>query len=134
MSVTTLIVAAGRGARAAAGDAPPKQYCPIGGVPMIARTIAAFAAHPRIDDILVVIHPDDETLYQAASKPFSGRLRKPIPGGARRQDSVRAGLEALASAAPSSVLIHDAARPFVPAELIDRGFHCRLGVCAARDV
>jgi 2-C-methyl-D-erythritol 4-phosphate cytidylyltransferase/2-C-methyl-D-erythritol 2,4-cyclodiphosphate synthase len=87
---------------------------------MIARTIAAFAAHPRIDDILVVIHPDDETLYQAASKPFSGRLRKPIPGGARRQDSVRAGLEALASAAPSSVLIHDAARPFVPAELIDR--------------
>ena len=120
MSVTTLIVAAGKGARATGGAAPPKQYRPIGGVPMIARTIAAFAAHPRIDDILVVIHPDDETLYQAASKPFSGRLRKPIPGGARRQDSVRAGLEALASAAPSSVLIHDAARPFVPAELIDR--------------
>ena len=120
MSVAALIVAAGRGARAAGGDAPPKQYCPIGGVPMIARTIAAFAAHPRVDDILVVIHPDDETLYQAASQPFSGRLRKPIAGGARRQDSVRAGLEALASAAPSSVLIHDAARPFVPAELIDR--------------
>ncbi len=119
VSVTTLIVAAGRGARATGGDAPPKQYRPIGGVPMIARTIAAFAAHPRIDDILVVIHPDDETLYQAASQPFSGRLRRPIAGGARRQDSVRAGLEALASAAPSSVLIHDAARPFVPAELID---------------
>jgi 2-C-methyl-D-erythritol 4-phosphate cytidylyltransferase/2-C-methyl-D-erythritol 2,4-cyclodiphosphate synthase len=87
---------------------------------MIARTIATFAAHPGVDEILVVIHPDDETLYLAASHPFAGRLRKAVPGGARRQDSVRAGLEALASEAPSSVLIHDAARPFVDAELITR--------------
>ncbi len=61
-----------------------------------------------------------QALYAAASQPYAGRLRKAVPGGARRQDSVRAGLEALASDPPSSVLIHDAARPFVSAELISR--------------
>ena len=116
-----LIVAAGRGSRAAAGARRPKQYWPIGGAPMLARTIAAFAGHPRIDDVLVVIHPEDEALYRAASAPYArAPCAGPVAGGARRQDLVRAGLEALASIAPSSVLIHDAARPFVPAELIDR--------------
>jgi len=120
VSVAALIVAAGRGSRAGHAQDRPKQYCSIGGVPMIAKTIAAFAGHRRIDDILVVIHPDDEALYRAASEPFARRLRNPVAGGARRQDSVCAGLEALASAAPASVLIHDAARPFVPQDLIDR--------------
>ena len=86
---------------------------------MIARSIAAFASHPRVEDILVVIHPDDEALYAAASIPYAN-LRPPVQGGARRQDSVRAGLEALAADAPSSVLIHDAARPFVDVALITR--------------
>lgn len=120
MSVAALIVAAGRGARAAGEAGRPKQYCPIGGVPMLARSIAAFAAHPGVDDILVVIHPDDAALYAAASQDFAQRLRRAVPGGARRQDSVRAGLEALAGEAPARVLIHDAARPFVTAELISR--------------
>jgi 2-C-methyl-D-erythritol 4-phosphate cytidylyltransferase/2-C-methyl-D-erythritol 2,4-cyclodiphosphate synthase len=73
-----------------------------------------------VDDILVVIHPDDEALYQAASRPFAARLREAVTGGVRRQDSVCAGLEALGRDAPSSVLIHDAARPFVKPELITR--------------
>jgi 2-C-methyl-D-erythritol 4-phosphate cytidylyltransferase / 2-C-methyl-D-erythritol 2,4-cyclodiphosphate synthase len=120
VTVAVLIVAAGRGARATRAPGLPKQYCPIGGVPIVARAIAAFAEHPRVDDILVVIHADDETLYRAASEPFAPRLRQPVQGGARRQDSVRAGLEALAAAPPSSVLIHDAARPFVKPELISR--------------
>jgi 2-C-methyl-D-erythritol 4-phosphate cytidylyltransferase / 2-C-methyl-D-erythritol 2,4-cyclodiphosphate synthase len=120
MSVTALIVAAGRGARAASESGRPKQYCRLGGIPMLERTIGAFAAHPSVDDILVVIHPDDTPLYQAASRPFAARLRAPVSGGALRQDSVRAGLEALAAAAPASVLIHDAARPFVDAPLITR--------------
>ena len=119
MSVAALIVAAGRGSRAA-GAGGPKQYWPIGGAPMLTRAIAAFAGHPRIDDILVVIHPEDEALYRAASVPHAARLRDPVAGGARRQNSVRAGLEAFTNRAPSSVLIHDAARPFVPAALIDR--------------
>jgi 2-C-methyl-D-erythritol 4-phosphate cytidylyltransferase / 2-C-methyl-D-erythritol 2,4-cyclodiphosphate synthase len=120
VSVSALIVAAGRGARAASESGRPKQYCRIGGVPMLERTIGAFAAHALIDDILVVIHPDDVPLYEAASSSFAARLRPAVPGGSRRQDSVRAGLEALTRGAPSSVLIHDAARPFVDAPLISR--------------
>jgi 2-C-methyl-D-erythritol 4-phosphate cytidylyltransferase/2-C-methyl-D-erythritol 2,4-cyclodiphosphate synthase len=119
VSVAALIVAAGRGVRAAE-EGLPKQYRPIGGVSMLARTIASFAEHPHIADILVVIHPDDQALYQAASNPFAGRLRQAVRGGAKRQDSVRAGLEALAAEPPSFVLIHDAARPFVTPQLIDR--------------
>ena len=120
MSVAALIVAAGRGARAASEHGGPKQYRPVGGMPIITRAIAAFAEHPGVDDIVVVIHPDDEPLYRAASQPFAQRLRPAVRGGARRQDSVHAGLEALAGAAPSSVLIHDAARPFVKPDLISR--------------
>lgn len=121
MSVAALIVAAGRGTRAANHKPTiPKQYLPIGGEPMLARTIGAFTGHPRIDDVLVVIHPEDAALYAHAAGPFAGRLREPVPGGALRQASVRAGLEALGSQAPDRVLIHDAARPFVDADLIDR--------------
>ena len=120
MSVAALIVAAGRGARAVGETGCPKQYCRIGGVPMITRSIGVFAAHPSVSDILVVIHPDDAALYEAASGQFAGLLRKAVPGGATRQDSVRAGLEALAAAGPACVLIHDAARPFVDAPLITR--------------
>jgi 2-C-methyl-D-erythritol 4-phosphate cytidylyltransferase/2-C-methyl-D-erythritol 2,4-cyclodiphosphate synthase len=121
MSVTALIVAAGRGVRAA-GPKPmiPKQYLPVGGVPMLTRAIAAFAGHPKVDDVIVVIHPEDSGLYEAASDIFSSRLRSPVAGGAERQDSVRAGLEALAANPPDRVLIHDAARPFVDAGLIGR--------------
>jgi 2-C-methyl-D-erythritol 4-phosphate cytidylyltransferase/2-C-methyl-D-erythritol 2,4-cyclodiphosphate synthase len=120
MNVAALIVAAGRGVRASSEGNRPKQYCQIGGAPMLERTIAAFAEHPRVDDILVVIHPDDVALYETASRPFATRLQAAVPGGGRRQDSVRAGLEALADRAPASVLIHDAARPFVDAPLISR--------------
>lgn len=120
MRVAALIVAAGRGARAASDAQQPKQYCPIGGEAMLTRTIGAFATHPSVDDILVVIHPDDVPLYEAASAPFAGRLLAPVVGGARRQDSVRAGLEALGAQEPDAVLIHDAARPFVDADLIGR--------------
>jgi 2-C-methyl-D-erythritol 4-phosphate cytidylyltransferase / 2-C-methyl-D-erythritol 2,4-cyclodiphosphate synthase len=119
VSVAALIVAAGRGARASESGCP-KQYRPIGGVPMITRAIGAFASHPNIDDVLVVIHPDDANLYAEASQPFSKRLRDAVTGGATRQDSVRAGLEALTSDAPGSVLIHDAARPFVDQSIVTR--------------
>jgi 2-C-methyl-D-erythritol 4-phosphate cytidylyltransferase/2-C-methyl-D-erythritol 2,4-cyclodiphosphate synthase len=120
VSVAALIVAAGRGTRAADGPGRPKQYRPIGGVPVLARSIDAFATHQRISEILVVIDPDHARFYEDATRSFAERLRPPVPGGARRQDSVRAGLEALAQDAPAAVLIHDAARPFVDRALIDR--------------
>ena len=121
MSVTALIVAAGRGVRAAGRKSMiPKQYRPVGGVPMLTRAIAAFAGHPSVDDVIVVIQPEDSGLYQGASQSFSSRLRPPVAGGAERQDSVRSGLEALAANPPDRVLIHDAARPFVEPSLITR--------------
>jgi 2-C-methyl-D-erythritol 4-phosphate cytidylyltransferase/2-C-methyl-D-erythritol 2,4-cyclodiphosphate synthase len=98
----------------------PKQYLPLGGVPMLTRAIAAFAGHPSVDDVIVVIQPEDGGLYESASQSFSSRLRPPVAGGAERQDSVRSGLEALAANPPDRVLIHDAARPFVEPSLITR--------------
>ncbi len=121
MSTAVVIVAAGRGTRASeAGDALPKQYRRLAGVPVLTRTLGAFARHPAIAGIVSVIHPEDRDHYDAAAAPFAGRLLAPVPGGATRQESVLAGLEALHSESPASVLIHDAARPFVSAGVIDR--------------
>jgi len=115
-----LIVAAGRGARAARGDGdPPKQYADLAGRPVLARTIAAFETVAAVTSISVVIHPDDRSLYDACVRDC-GRLTPPVLGGARRQDSVRLGLEALACDAPDLVLIHDAARPLVAPAVIAR--------------
>lgn len=119
MRVAALIVAAGRGTRAAAASIP-KQYRMLGGQPVLARTIRALAADARIETIQVVIHPDDRALYDACCSTLDAPLRKPVHGGATRQESVRAGLNALADVNPDTVLIHDAARPFVDLGTIAR--------------
>ncbi len=119
MQVSVLIVAAGRGTRAA-GSALPKQYRQLGGKPVLTHAIEAFASHPAVNAIQVVIHSDDRALYDACCAGLHAPLREPISGGAMRQDSVRAGLQALAALDPDAVLIHDAARPLIEADLIDR--------------
>jgi 2-C-methyl-D-erythritol 4-phosphate cytidylyltransferase / 2-C-methyl-D-erythritol 2,4-cyclodiphosphate synthase len=111
-----LIVAAGRGVRV--GGALPKQYCLIGGRPILRRTLDAFLAHPSIDRSLVVIADGDDRYDNIA--PHNDRLLPPATGGKTRQESVRAGLQALSDHRPRHVLIHDAARPFVSADLIHR--------------
>ncbi len=118
MRIAALIVAAGRGRRASTDV--PKQYVPIGGRSVLQKTIDAFAADRAVNDIQVVIHPDDAEIYEAGLARRPGILRAPVLGGASRQASVHAGLEALANCAPDVVLIHDAARPFVSAGVIDR--------------
>jgi 2-C-methyl-D-erythritol 4-phosphate cytidylyltransferase/2-C-methyl-D-erythritol 2,4-cyclodiphosphate synthase len=115
--VTAVIVAAGRGHRAR-GDIP-KQYRSLAGTPAIRATLCAFSRHPAIDLVQAVIHPHDEGFFHAASEGL-GKLLQPVAGGATRQNSVRAGLEALAAHAPDLVLIHDAARPFLSGALINR--------------
>jgi 2-C-methyl-D-erythritol 4-phosphate cytidylyltransferase / 2-C-methyl-D-erythritol 2,4-cyclodiphosphate synthase len=115
--VAAVIVAAGRGYRA--GGDMPKQYRALAGEPVIRPTLAAFLSHPQIDAVQPVIHPDDEAIFQAATAGLE-RLLPAVPGGATRQASVRAGLEALRAAAPDLVLIHDAARPFLSTDLISR--------------
>src|SRR5215472_14124589 len=116
-TVAAVIVAAGRGERA--GASVPKQYRLIAGEPMIRATLRAFLAHPHIGFVQPVINPNDGDSYQQAIANLQNLL-PPVAGGATRQASVRAGLEALAARAPALVLIHDAARPFVSADLIDR--------------
>ena len=115
--VAAVIVAAGRGYRA--GGNMPKQYRALAGEPVIRPTLAAFLGHPQIDAVQPVIHPDDEPIFRAATAGLQ-RLLPPVPGGATRQASVRAGLEALRAAGPDLVLIHDAARPFLTSDLISR--------------
>ena len=116
--MAVVIVAAGRGDRAGSAGGP-KQYRWIGGKPILLRTLEVFARHRAIGSIVAVIHPDDQLLFTEAVGPVKERVTA-IIGGATRQDSVRLGLEALQGASPHTVLIHDAARPFADAALIDR--------------
>jgi 2-C-methyl-D-erythritol 4-phosphate cytidylyltransferase/2-C-methyl-D-erythritol 2,4-cyclodiphosphate synthase len=115
-SVAAVIVAAGRGFRA--GGNLPKQYRELAGEPVIRSSLSLFAWHGQIGAVQAVIHPDDRSAYEAAAKGL--RLLPPVPGGATRQASVRAGLQALSARAPDIVLIHDAARPFCSTELVSR--------------
>jgi 2-C-methyl-D-erythritol 4-phosphate cytidylyltransferase/2-C-methyl-D-erythritol 2,4-cyclodiphosphate synthase len=77
-----------------------------------------FCGHPQIFAVQPVLNPDDAAMFNQAVSDM--RYRSPANGGATRQASVHAGLEALASQLPDIVLIHDAARPFVTAALISR--------------
>jgi 2-C-methyl-D-erythritol 4-phosphate cytidylyltransferase/2-C-methyl-D-erythritol 2,4-cyclodiphosphate synthase len=119
VTTAAIIVAAGRGTRAKTGGGAPKQYLPLAGAPVLAYSLRTLTDHPRIDTAVVVYNPEDAEFYQAAAIPFQSRLRPPVAGGATRQMSVLAGLEALGDARPDRVLIHDAARPFLSAELVD---------------
>ena len=109
-----LIVAAGHGVRA--GEGPPKQYRRIAGIPVLRRTIQAFANHPSVDAIQVVITADHRSLYDDTTSGLA--IRPPVEGGDTRQASVLRGLESLAADDPRHVLIHDAARPLIAASTI----------------
>ena len=125
--VAAIVVAAGRGLRA--GGDLPKQYRRILGQPVIVPSIEAFARHQRISLVQPVIHPDDAALFSAATVGLD--LLPPVSGGATRQASVRAGLEALAGGKPDIVLVHDAARPFVSPALITRAIEAATETGAA---
>mgnify|MGYP001764793252 CR=1 FL=1 len=113
--VAAIVVAAGRGSRA--GEGAPKQYRMLAGQPVLRRSLAALAGHPRVSHVVAVIHPEDTAAFSEAAQGL-GAL--PVHGGETRQDSVRRGLEALADFAPDLVLIHDAARPLLMHDVIDR--------------
>jgi len=115
--VAAVVVAAGRGFRA--GGEGPKQYREIGGEPVIRSSLKGLAGHPDIAMVQPVIHPDDAGLFRTAARGLD--VLDPVFGGATRQASVRAGLEALSPRQPDLVLVHDAARPFASAALISRG-------------
>lgn len=113
-----IIVAAGTGARS--GQAIPKQFVMVAGKPMVRWSAETFAADPRCVALFVVIGAGQEDAARAALDGLD--MVQCVTGGATRQISVRNGLEALEALAdrPELVLIHDAARPFVPACVVDR--------------
>lgn len=109
-----IIVGGGRGRRF--GGAVPKQYLSLAGTSVVRRALCSFLSHPEVDAVLPVIHSDDRELFAAAAAGL--KVMAPVSGGATRQESVLRGLESVASLAPDLVLIHDAARPFVGADII----------------
>jgi 2-C-methyl-D-erythritol 4-phosphate cytidylyltransferase/2-C-methyl-D-erythritol 2,4-cyclodiphosphate synthase len=116
IKVAAVVVAAGRGLRA--GGDLPKQYRSILGEPVIRPSLAALARHAAVSLVQPVIHSDDAELYARAAHGLD--VLPPVHGGASRQASVCAGLEALEPHCPDLVLVHDAARPFASAALVAR--------------
>jgi 2-C-methyl-D-erythritol 4-phosphate cytidylyltransferase/2-C-methyl-D-erythritol 2,4-cyclodiphosphate synthase len=126
-SVAAVVVAAGRGLRA--GGDIPKQYRSVAGEPVIRPSLRLYAVHSEIAVVQPVIHPDDRTLFARASQGLA--VLPPVLGGASRQASVRAGLEALADRSPDIVLVHDAARPFASPSLVCRAIAAAAATGAA---
>lgn len=116
MKTAAVIVAAGIGVRV--GGVVPKQYRKVGGEPVLHKTARAFALHPEVSAVQVVVNPEHKGFYEQALSGLN--ILPPVKGGMLRQDSVLSGLKALEPLRPDIVLIHDAARAFVSAKLISR--------------
>ncbi|MBB5709228.1 bifunctional 2-C-methyl-D-erythritol 4-phosphate cytidylyltransferase/2-C-methyl-D-erythritol 2,4-cyclodiphosphate synthase [Sphingomonas xinjiangensis] len=112
-TTVALVVAAGNGTRT--GAALPKQFASLGGRPVLAHSYRAFASHPQIDRVLVVIGQGQQALLAAALGDVEC-----VVGGDTRRESVLRGLEYLKNDGISRVLVHDAARPLLPHAVIDR--------------
>jgi 2-C-methyl-D-erythritol 4-phosphate cytidylyltransferase/2-C-methyl-D-erythritol 2,4-cyclodiphosphate synthase len=113
LTTTALIVAAGNGARA--GGGVPKQYRLLGGKPVLRWAAESLIRHPAVQSTRIVIADGQQN---SAAHALDGLDVGPfIIGGAERSDSVRAGLAELEA---NVVLVHDAARPFCPPDVIDR--------------
>ena len=108
--IVAIIVAAGTGVRA--GGSVPKQFALVAGRPMIAYSHEAFATHPAIAETIVVVGDGQQALATAALRDATI-----VAGGPTRRESVTNGLAAVGNA--THVLIHDAARPFLSAAVID---------------
>jgi 2-C-methyl-D-erythritol 4-phosphate cytidylyltransferase/2-C-methyl-D-erythritol 2,4-cyclodiphosphate synthase len=113
VTVTALIVAAGKGERL--GGGLPKQYRNLAGKPVLRWAVEPFLKHSAVRDVRVVIGEGQQGLAMEALKGLA--VHEFVIGGAERADSVNAGLRTVTS---DAVLIHDAARPFCPADVIDR--------------
>jgi len=116
MQVAAVIVAAGQGVRA--GGGMPKQFQRIGGETLLRRALSCFLGAPKVTFVQPVIRSEDVDLVRVETAGLN--VLPPVFGGATRQASVRAGLEALLPRKPDIVLVHDAARPFASADLIAR--------------
>ncbi len=112
--ISAIVLAAGRGTRLQAST--PKVYLPLRKKPILQYSLECFAERDAVSEIIAVIHPDDNELFQKTVPKLAKPLRV-VYGGAQRQDSALAGVQA---ATGEYVLVHDAARPLVSGELIER--------------
>ncbi len=118
-SCALILTAAGASVRM--GDGPKKEYRDIEGVPVLARALLPFLAVRGISRVVVTVPAGDIARASALLAPHVSLAGVSfVEGGASRQESVRRGLAALRAAPPDIVLIHDGARPWVSAELIER--------------
>jgi 2-C-methyl-D-erythritol 4-phosphate cytidylyltransferase len=116
-SVGAIIAAAGRGRRFGEGD---KLFAPLAGRPLIAHTLMAFEVCRAVDTVVLVLAEENlERGCQLVDAAGFDKVAVICPGGPRRQDSVRRGLEALPEC--RWVVVHDGARPLVTAALIEAG-------------
>lgn len=114
VGVTVLIPAAGSGRRL--GGRTPKQFLPLGGIPMLARTLLIFEHEPLVDEVVVAAAPDQvEATWDLVRRHGCHKVTRVVEGGEERQDSVRRALAAVASR-PRIVAVHDAARPLLPSD------------------
>ena len=120
-SIHALLPAAGRGERL--GGELPKQYLELAGRPLLAHALLALGKHPAVEDVTVAVAADDEC-FEALRAELAEGLPVPlrrVPGGATRAESVLNGLRRLDLGRDDAwVLVHDAARPCLEAEAIDR--------------
>jgi 2-C-methyl-D-erythritol 4-phosphate cytidylyltransferase len=130
MKVVVIIPAAGLGTRMTSApsakarkSAPSKQFTELGGTPILIHTLRKFAAHPRVTEILVALRKDEiagfrERLKKEAKDVLEKKLEL-VEGGEHRQHSVANALMAVSAAPDDVILVHDAVRPFVTAQIID---------------
>jgi 2-C-methyl-D-erythritol 4-phosphate cytidylyltransferase len=115
-----LIPAAGSGSRM--GGDIEKQYLPLNSVPMIAHAMMVLAREPRLAKVFVVLSPTDKRWNNYAWQGWEDRIEVLRCGGATRAETVLNGLDAIAGvcAAEDWVLVHDAARPCLPDEMLGK--------------
>lgn len=116
--VWAVLVAAGRGERM--GGKRPKAFANLAGRPLVAESLERLDASPWVEAIVVAAPADwEEPTILLAEELGAGSVRAVVAGGATRTDSVRAGLAEVPADTPV-VLVHDAARPFLPDEVVER--------------
>jgi 2-C-methyl-D-erythritol 4-phosphate cytidylyltransferase len=128
--VCVLVPAAGGGARM--GGAQSKLLVPLGGVPVLVRTLLALERAASVDDVVLAVRPvDRERIGELIAGAGILKVRAVVPGGEERQDSVRLALASAVAGGAGIVMVHDGARPFVDGELIAKVAEAALASGAA---
>jgi len=118
LSLRVVVTAAGQGRRMGGGN---KMLVPLGGEPILVRTLRVFQDHPRVAEVAVSAPAGQEEDYRSLFRRHGlDRVRRVVTGGAERQDSIFQALQALDLKDGDRVAVHDGARPLVSAELLDR--------------